>query len=215
MRWSGGFARYASVSHPVEREAPGSQGDPVRSAQGHEPHGLPRPGLPRAAEKARPHRLDRPHGRQHRPHRGNQGRQIPVAPRAGVRGASGDGVQGRSDRLAGAPAQPQAERHHPQRQELQDGDDRAGRPRRLARAHPQHERDRRSADGNAHARRQPPLHHLHQRRSLIRLRQGRPHPAGHPDRVRRRRPVHLGDRSPRPQIQPAAPRARGAACLDR
>ena len=35
------------------------------------------------------------------------------------------------------------------------------------------------ADGDADARRQPPLHHLHQRRPAVRLRQGRPDPAGH------------------------------------
>ena len=64
-------------------------------------------------------------------------------------------------------------------------DDRAGRTGGLVHAYPQHERDRRPADGHAHARRQPPLHHLHQRRPAVRLRQGRPHPAGHPDRVRR------------------------------
>ena len=34
----------------------------------------------------------------------------------------------------------------------------------------QHESDRRPADGDARARREPPLHNMHQRRSPIRLR---------------------------------------------
>ena len=212
---SGGFVRYASVSHPIEREATGSQGNPVRPAQGDEPHGLSRSGLPRAAEAARPHRLDRPYGRQHRPHRGDQERQIPVAFGPVVRCSSGHGVQGRGDRLEIPHAQSQAGRHRPQRQEFQDGDDRAGRAGGLAGAHSQHERDRRSADGDADARRRPPLHHLHQRRSSFRLRQGRPHRAGHPDRVRHQRSAHLVNRSSRSQIQPAAPRARGAARAER
>ena len=50
--------------------------------------------------------------------------------------------------------------------------------------------------GTPMARRQPSLHHLHQRRSLIRLRQGRPHPAGHPDRVRRQPTRPLGRSKP-------------------
>ena len=49
---------------------------------------------------------------------------------------------------------------------------------------------------------------------LVRLCQGRPDPAGHADRVRRHRPGHLGDRGPRPQVQPAPPRPRGATCPD-
>ena len=69
--------------------------------------------------------------------------------------------------------------------------------------------------GNAHARRQPPLHDLHQWRSPVRLRQGRPHRAGHSHRVRPHRPGYLGDRSPWPQIQPAAPRLGGATRPDR
>jgi len=63
--------------------------------------------------------------------RGNKGRQVLRAFRRSVRSAGGHVVQRRADRLASAHAQSQAERHHPQRQELQDGDNRAGRPRRL------------------------------------------------------------------------------------
>ena len=55
--------------------------------------------------------------------------------------------------------------------------DGAGRARGLVRADHEHDPDRRPADGHAHARRQPPLHQLHQRRPPVRLRQGRPDPA--------------------------------------
>ncbi len=88
-------------------------------------------------------------------------------------------VQGRGDRPETAAAQSRSGRDHPRGQELQGGDHRAGRAGGLVHADPQHERDRRPAHGHADARRQPPLHHLHQWRPPVRLRQGRPDPAGH------------------------------------
>ena len=56
----------------------------------------------------------------------------------------------------------------------------------------EHERDGRPADGHADARRQPPLHNLHQRRPAVRVCQGRPNRARHADRVRRRGCCHAG-----------------------
>ena len=183
-------------------EPAGPQDHPCCPAQGAQPHSLPRPCVPGAAEAARHYRVDRPSGRQHRPHRGDPERQIPVPSRHSRPGGRDYGVQGRGDRLEVVAAQARSGRDHPRGQEFQGGDCRTGRPGGLVHPDPQHERDRRLGHGNAHARRQPPLHDLHQWRSPVRLRQGRPNPAGYSHRVRRHRPIHLGDRGPRPQVQP-------------
>ena len=119
-------------------------------------------------------------------------------------------VQGCGDRPEIPHAEPGPGRDHPRGQEFQGGDRGAGRARGLVRADHEHDPDRRPADGHAHARRQPPLHQLHQRRPRLRPCQGRQDPARDAAGDGPQRPTGLGDRGPRTALPPAAPRPGGA-----
>ena len=202
------------VSDQIGNEPAGSEGYPLRPAADAEPRRRALPRVPRAAEAARRRRMDRPSGRQHRPHRGDPERTRPVPPGA----ASEAQVTMTFKDVATAlklllPNRDQGEIIH------------AAKNFKVVTAGPDELvvwfTQTLNMSETAGLQMGTPMPDGSRRYTtctnggpLFVSCQGRPDPAGHADRVRRHRSGHLGDRGPRPQVQPAPPRPRGAACAD-